>query len=238
MVLALLFCVIPSFAQDIGITLLVNFVADENGQDNAVSASNFRDVDPDVFENAPVNRISAGMESEVLLAEGLSGVTINVARKSNLDWNTSKGHFKSTPILDSYLYSDSEANSLSYNVSVSGFDEIPVGQKVTITMWGVGDTSNSDSEFAITYNGEQSEVKSTDFDAGIIEEATVSFTFEKVLNVNELTINWGPYSDETSGFSGFSMTTSHYVAIPEFRSYVFILSLIAFVVTQVRRLRP
>ncbi|ADE54577.1 hypothetical protein [Coraliomargarita akajimensis] len=218
-------------AEPIDSTLIVNFynpAGDQSERLTPAFASDYQALAPDVQPSAPVNVANHGTNQKLLKAIGIDGVTVSLSPGSNT-WNTDVGLFADTPILDSYMYVKGEKGALSQTLTLEGLNDIPEGQIVTVTIWGTGDTDGSDTAFALNYNGKQSETKVTDYNGGTAQSASVSFTFKKVANSNEVTILWGPNGPETSGIGGFAMTTTTkgYTGIPELQHFPLIAGLIA-----------
>ncbi|MDP4611292.1 MAG: hypothetical protein NWT02_08895, partial [Opitutales bacterium] len=105
--------------------------------------SDYRDFAPDVDVTAPINHVSSQANNAQLSARGLHNAKITV--HSNNNWNTSRGHFIDTAILDSYLFASLKSKPLGNEVTISGLGDIPNGQEVTLTLWGTGDSENSDT---------------------------------------------------------------------------------------------
>ncbi|MGJ8641188.1 MAG: hypothetical protein ACSHYA_17490 [Opitutaceae bacterium] len=209
-------------AQAIDATVLVNFTSPDKRRLAPASASDYQRLAPDVDPAAIVNPVSSGANDASLKAIGLNDVKITVSSTQN--WNTIRGHFTDTAILDSYIFAPVTSEPLEQEVVISGLNEIADGQEVTVTIWGVGDGKDSSAEFTIDYDGKQSEVQTTDYNAGSPEAASTSFTFRKVNGVDNVTILWGNHRDVISGLAGFALTTnSNYVAIPEPQTFALLL---------------
>ncbi|QBG48083.1 hypothetical protein EGM51_11995 [Verrucomicrobia bacterium S94] len=192
---------------DIASTLLVNFHnADNTANLTSVTAADYQVNDADVNGSAVVNLVSGGgdVTGGTVFAVGLSGITFSANTANWNDWNTSGGNFAETPILDSYIYYTSTDIDVSRYFRISGFEEIDPGQTVKLTIYGVGDGVDQESQLAITYNGVQSAIQTTDYDSGDVYK---TFTFTKVDGVDSVDINWGTANGTTAALSGFSMTS-------------------------------
>ena len=190
------------------VTLLVDFNK-LNGSGNPVIAStpaNFSVGDPNVSGSATVNYVTdKNATNQVLTASGLAapGITLN---EVNGQFSTSKGKFDDFPLLDGYMF---ESSTLDATATITGLGDIAAGTVVTLTLWGLGDVSDSDCEFAVTYNGASLGNQSTDYEAAEttnLSPAFVTYTFSKVTGEDSLVIQWGRASTATTGFSAFSLT--------------------------------
>jgi len=130
-------------------TLLVNFIAAGNQElVNTASAGDFAVADPNVDLSAPVNVVAGSNGNNNGLA-GTNGLTFGVTDSGGNSFNTSAGVYNEEPILDSYIF----VNNATRTITVNSLEEIAAGQSVTVTLFGVGDQNNQESEFTVSYAG-------------------------------------------------------------------------------------
>ena len=137
---------------------------------------------------------------------GLSGVTFSNSGANGV-YSTNTGTFNDIPILDGYLYEGSVNGSTA---TIAGLGGIVTGQPVTLNLWGVGDTVNSEAQFTVTYNGTSLGTQKAEYDspasATNLVPTRVTYTFTKVAGANSITIVWGIGGTPNAGFNGFSIT--------------------------------
>lgn len=196
----------PLEKRDMLTTLLVNFVRD-NGAIDPVSAADFAVADANVDLTAPVNQLESGGGTGLI---GTGGATFDVIDTGGSDWTTNKGVYEFEPILDSYLFQ----NGGSRTVTVAGLDEITGGQTVTVTLFGVGDASNQETEFTLNYNGATVGTAETDY-GGSYLDTYVTFSFTKQVGVDQFEVEFQTAGNgsNTGAFNGFSVTTPSAVRI-------------------------
>ena len=211
----------PASGTGTGATLLVDFNGN-NGTAVAATPSDFATADPDVSLGATVNVLSNSAANAVALqASGINGVTLTNSGSAN-SYNTNKGSYDGTVLLDGYFYETASFGAAGDSeTTIAGLGEIATGSTVRLTLWGVGDTSNSDTTFELVYNGATVGTQTTDYDTGDPADASVQFSFTKVASADSLTINWGKGSTDTCGFNALSLTVagSTYLVTPNTRTF-------------------
>lgn len=192
--------------RDLLTTLLVNFNAGGAGL-NAVSAADYAVADTSVDINAPVNSVGAGGATGL---QGTNGVLFDITDSGGSQFTTNKGVYEDEPILDSYLY----VRDVSRTITVSGLEEIEAGQTVIVTLFGVGDANNQETDFNLYYNGGIVGDGTTEYGASYFD-TFVALSFVKQDGVDEFAVefeNAGTGSN-TGAFNGFSVTTTSVVRI-------------------------
>ncbi|MFC7337679.1 PEP-CTERM sorting domain-containing protein [Haloferula chungangensis] len=185
-------------AQVHGATLLVDFYGNQNGGYVSSTAADFAKVHSAVSLTAPVASVNLAAPfpaSVAVVGQGVSAtVTVNVGTYSQ----SSGGQRDGVPILDGYL----SGSHIPVNVTIDGLNEIPAGEVVTVTVFGVGDQSNQEGEISYDYNGINTIVGETvpdnSWDAvnqAYLDGAYEQFTFVKVAGVDTIQLN----SDNVGG---------------------------------------
>lgn len=183
-------------------TFLVNF--GEGYFLDTADAIDYQAGDPAVDLAAPVNVLGYGSVTNLPATDG---VTLDVIVDSGHGWTTSSGQYSAEPILDGYLSQESSTNFRT--VTILGLAAIAPGSTVTLTLYGVGDAPEKESEFEVSYNGASLGLQQTDYDSGNFEDSFVVYSFTKLQGVNSVDVqfrnagNGGFYG----GFNGFSLTT-------------------------------
>ncbi|MFC5049708.1 ThuA domain-containing protein [Rubritalea spongiae] len=185
-------------------TLLVNFARNTSSAAAAV-ASDFAAADSGVSASAPVNIItSANPSNQAVTAEGLSGLSVSNTGGAGR-YTTNKGNYVGNAIVDSYIYDgDAFGSTSDSQLTINGLDAIEDGDEIKLTLWGVGDTDDSDVTFQVVYNGSVVGTQTTDYEDS--SSTSVQFTFDKVANQNSIIVNWGSGGTTTGGFNGFALT--------------------------------
>ncbi|MGJ8652500.1 MAG: ThuA domain-containing protein [Opitutaceae bacterium] len=187
-------------------TLLVNLTRNHNSPPaTTTTAADFAAVESGVSLTAPVNVITAKDPGGLAVtAEGISGVTISNTGSSGVH-NTDKGDYVGEPIVDSYIY---EAHAFGTGTdsqfTIDGLGDVDAGDEIRLTLWGVGDTADSDVTFEVVYNGSVVGTQTTDYETPA--NSYVQFAFDKVDGQDSITINWGSGGTTTGGFNGFALT--------------------------------
>lgn len=188
-------------------TVLVNF-AKGSGSTGFVqsTASSFQAVDPDVSLTAPVNTVTTRNGTGISLqGEGVTGVTLSLSG-SSVPFNTDKGSYVGQAIVDSYFYEGADFGaSGDGQLVIAGLGDIDDGQTIRLTLWGVGDTADSDCTFELVYNGSIVGTQTTDYETP--SNAYVQFSFDKVAGQDSIMVNWGKGGSSTTGLNGFCLTS-------------------------------
>ena len=178
-------------------TFLVNFANSSDRVDTA-AASDFVFAEANVDLAATVHVID---NNEVATGLGTSqGGQFDVSVGDEISggiFATIVGTYAAQPILDSYLVNRSETEFRT--VTVSSLEEIAAGDTVTVTLFGVGDRTNQESEFRLIYDGNNLGSQTTDYD-GTLQDTFVTYSFVKVAGVDELEI--GFRNADTGGSNG------------------------------------
>ena len=127
---------------------------------------------------------------------------------------TNKGNFNGDGILGDYRF---RSGTQVGTVTVGGLQDVAAGEDILVTLWGVGDTDDSDTLFTLTYDGTPQN-GTTDYDSGVPTEAAVQFTLGKVAGVDEFTFSYQVDPTTGAGFigwSGLSISTAPAVTVPE-----------------------
>lgn len=188
-------------------TMLVNFHRDGSSGLDTATAADFAVADPAVELTAPVNLVDSGG------ATGLTGTnssTFDVSVTGSNDFTTNKGVYENEPILDSYLF----VNNTAATVTVSGLEEIATGNVVYVTLFGVGDGANQESLFTLRYDGVVVGTDETDYGASYLDTYT-SFSFTKVAGVDSFEVDFenAGNGSNTGALNGLAITTANAVRI-------------------------
>ena len=190
----------------------VTVLADMTVSSNPVpaNASHFIVGDSKVNSTAVVNLITTGnpVSPIALTGTNITGVTYTNTGADGTYSTGNSGFVDGVPLLDGYIYESSVNGSTA---TISGLGGIPAGTPITLTLWGTGDTPNSDTQYTVQYNGSTAGTATTDYDAigpspANTAVARVSFSILKILGVDSITIIWGRGSSDTAGFGAFSLT--------------------------------
>ncbi|MBK1834777.1 ThuA domain-containing protein [Roseibacillus ishigakijimensis] len=190
-------------------TVLVDFFRLQGASEDPVraAAADFAEADPAVALSAPVNEITSNPSGGVALAAtGLSGLTFS--NESAGIHTTNKGLLDDLPIFDGYLHTGS--SSAGRTATLAGLEGIATGSPITLTLWGVGDTPESEAFFTVRHGGEEVGHLDLDYDTATAEDpspARGQLVFPKVAGASAIDIEWGRGSTDTAGFNGFSLTT-------------------------------
>jgi PKD repeat protein len=191
------------------VTILADFTT-TSGSGLPTNASHFLAGDSKVNSSAVVNFINTANPISVpLVGTNIAGVTFSHTGGNGIFSTGNGGFVDDVPILDGYIFESSVNGSTA---TINGLGDIPAGTPMTLTLWGTGDTPNSDAQYTVQYNSSTVGTATTDYDAigaprpANTVPARVSFTFNKVAGINSITIVWGKGSTGTAGFGGFSLT--------------------------------
>jgi cytochrome c len=190
------------------VSVLVDFAP--NATTVPANAGHFIVGDSKIDPLAVVNVVTAANPTSPIALTGtnISGVTFTNTGANGL-FATNTGFINNVQVLDAYLFESSVGGSTT---TIAGLGGIPAGTPITLTLWGTGDTVNSDTRYTVNYNGAAVGTADTDYDAigtpPNTSVARVQFTFNKVAAVDSVTIVWGKVSSATTtaGFGGFSLT--------------------------------
>ena len=184
-------------------TLLVNF-ANNSPDVEPVAAADFAAADARVDLNAPINEFDQTANG----LTGADGVEFDVTIQPGSSFTTDKGLYETQPIHDSYLFHNSTSSFRS--VTVSSLEELAADSTVTFTLHGVGDATNQDTDFRLTYNGVDLGIQETDYDSEILSDTFVSYSFTKVAGVDSVEIEFRNAGNGggSGAFGGFSVTTA------------------------------
>lgn len=181
-----------------------------SGSPAPANASHFIVGDPNVNSVAVVNLITdANPTSPVALTgTNITGVTFTNTGANGIFSTGNGGFVDGVPLLDGYIFESSVNGSTA---TINGLGGIPAGTPVTLTLWGTGDTPNSDTQYTVQYDGSTVGTTTTDYDAigpspANTAVARASFTIQKIPGVDSITIIWGKGSSDTAGFGAFSLT--------------------------------
>lgn len=185
-------------------SLLIDFRAASGAVVSTVA--NFQAADSRIQNGTPINVVTDSTPTNLSLsANGLTGVTVTQTNASG-PFNTNKGSWNGTAILDGYVYSNTQLSSANHPVlTLSGLGDILEGDVVTLTLWAVGDTADSDAGFDVVYNGVSLGSQMTNYD-GTIDETRVQYSFTKVDTADSVVVNWGRFGATTTGLNGLSLT--------------------------------
>lgn len=189
------------------VSVLVDFAP--NATTVPANAGHFMVGNPNVHPSASVNVVTTANPAAPIALAGtnITGVTYTHTGANGLFATSNGGFVDGVPLLDAYLFETAANGSTA---TIAGLGEIPAGTPITLTLWGTGDTPNSDTQYSVQYNGATIGTAATDYDAigtpANTAVARVAFTFNKVAGVNSLTIVWGKASSATAGFGAFSLT--------------------------------
>ncbi|MDP0489958.1 MAG: ThuA domain-containing protein [Verrucomicrobiota bacterium JB023] len=187
------------------VTLLVDFRSSA-GSSLASTATDFAQGDSSIQPTAPVNVIIGNPgDPEDLLATTLEGATLQNDDAGS--YSTNKGSFDDVPILDGYLHTG--RLEAPRTATLAGLDQLADGAPITLTLWGVGDTPDSDTRFTVIHDGQTIGTETSDYDTATAEDTAstrVQFVFPKSPNDNSITIEWEQGGTTTAGFNGFSLT--------------------------------
>ncbi|GHC40248.1 ThuA domain-containing protein [Roseibacillus persicicus] len=196
----------------VAMTVLVDFQG-TNGNPTEATAADFAIADPAVQSNAVVQVITGNNPTDAeVAATGITGVTVtNVG--GNGSYNTNKGDYVGAAITGSYLYETAAfADAADSTLTIAGLGEVEEGSPMKLTLYGVGDTGESDNTFEVVYNGSVVGTQTTDYETPANSYA--QFTIEKVSGQDSITVNWGEGGTTTTGLNGFSITTTGGGSIP------------------------
>ena len=184
-------------------SIIVDFHKTE--ENRSLTVADFQRGDGAVLNDTPINLITTSRaKGHELKAIGANGVELSSSNASG-PFMTNKGTWKTTPILKSYIFTEKTLSASDHpTLEISGLDNIPTAATITLTIWGVGDTPDSDAAFQLVYNGAPIAKKTTDYDAAEVN-TRVQFTFNKIDGADDLKINWGKAGSSIAGLSGFSL---------------------------------
>jgi len=188
--------------------LMVNFWGGNGTLHTTASAADFATKDDWIGLAGTVNQV--GNNGGSVYGGLLQGLSIEVTESGT--WDTGNGLYKDTPILDSYLFDT--IGGLGRTMTLSDFEEIPAGNEIRLTVWGVGDGNGSDTDFALEYNDVLSSTQTTSYATG---DTSKQFVFMKAAGADSLTIRWGKSGSVTAGFGGFSFTTPTWTSVSDYR---------------------
>ena len=191
-------------------TLLVNFIGVGNqALVNTASAGDFAVADPNVDLSAPVN-VVVGSNGDNNELAGTNGLTFGVTDSGGFSFNTPTGIYDEEPILDSYLF----INDATRTITVNSLEEIAAGQSVTVTLFGVGDQNNQESEFTVSYAGDVIGNAETNYGGSFLDTFR-AFSFTKQAGVDQFEVAFQNAGNggASGALNGFSVTTSSVVRI-------------------------
>ncbi|MGJ8640630.1 MAG: hypothetical protein ACSHYA_14670 [Opitutaceae bacterium] len=170
--------------------------------------ADFQTFEKRLIDTTPVNLISkptfSGYELDAI---GAIGIQLS-SQSASGPYNTNKGAWNDLPIYDGYLFTSDALNHSDHpRLELLELDDIPVGASVTLTVWGVGDTPDSDSVFELQYNDKVVASRTTDYD-GAESDTVVQFVFNKVDGANSLILNWAQHGSTMPGFNGFTLVAT------------------------------
>jgi len=175
-------------------TLVIDFGRHDVSSVDSTSVDFIR-ADRYVDADAPVNKVDGSVATI-----GLVGVSVD--NSIGLGWSTG-GAWDGVPILETYSFSGGDPTS---EVVITGFDEILTGQEVTLTVYAVGNGAGQEvATVYIAYNGTDSTVQSTDYDAAY-GNTYAQFKFVKVDGIDSVSIHLQNPEGNTY-LNGISMTT-------------------------------
>ncbi|MGL4398473.1 MAG: malectin domain-containing carbohydrate-binding protein, partial [Luteolibacter sp.] len=194
-----------------GIPAPVSVLVDFNGTNNqdAANQGHFIVGDSNVDPSAPINLVTVANPAAPIALTGtnITGVTFTNTGANGLFGTNNGGFIDNVPLLSAYLFEQSVDGSTA---TIAGLGGIPAGTPMTLTLWGTGDTPNSDTRYTVQHNGITVGTAATDYDAigtpANTAVARVKFTFNKVALADTITIVWGKASTDTAGFGAFSLT--------------------------------
>lgn len=188
-------------------TLLVDFDGSDNdGPGPIATAADFQSQDPAVELAALVNQHNGDVIGGA--ANPVSGLGVNaiVTVTTGSGFNQgAAGPRAGVPILDGYLFASNSAVELE----VSSLEEIPAGQDVLVTIYGVGDASDQDADITLTYDGVATTFGPTNPDGAIgalTSDAREQFTFTKLAGVDSFSVSAFNVDGRFNAVNGFSMT--------------------------------
>ena len=162
-------------------------------------------------EGAFAGTTGVGTAAQIAGTGNLSGVFFESESGTGSASNTNKGNFNGDGILGDYRF---RSGAQVGNVTVGGLGAVPTGENITITLWGVGDTNDSDTLFTLDYNGVQ-QTATTDYDTGVAADAAVQFVVPKAAGADSVSFSYQVDPTTGQGFigwSGLSITTNE---VPE-----------------------
>ncbi len=201
-------------------TILVDIVP--TGATGAAStAADFKVYDPNVSLSATPNIVAtwAGMTTTVT-DELANSYPITTTGAVNSQFNAGAASWNdNTPIMEGYIYDRDTTPPNANTVTISGMNQIPAGELITLTVFGLGDNLNQESDFFATYNGVTTPVQQTEYGSNRLTETGstrfAQFTFTSDGTATDLTFTWrrknnpsGSSNSAPAALNGFSITSA------------------------------
>jgi hypothetical protein len=195
-------------------TILLDVRPGKNGGSPTSTAADFQAYDPVVSLSVTPDFVTTfgAIQNKVLTDEDAANYTITTSGEAALEYNAGGVSWNdTTPIVSGYCYKNSD---VATTFTVTGVDQFPAGEIITLTVFGVGDNANQGGKFIPTYAGATLAAKTTTagtdqaVETGSVRSAQWQFTSDGT--TTSLSFTWERIVAGTSTaiFNGFSITSA------------------------------